>query len=562
MKLVDRALFGWRVACCAVLLLFAAHPIAAGEPPELVFTDVTETAGVGLSDQLTESAAWGDYDGDGDQDLYLSVNGANKLFRNDGGDLFTDVTDATGVGNTGFSVGTAFGDLDNDGDSELYVVNFQGGLDALYRNDGPVGKDGETVFTDVAFEAGITIDRSSRGMAFVDFDRDGLLDIYVNAIGADILYRNLGGLEFENVASAVGIVNITGQGVGVVPTDIDDDGWIDLFTGNRSSDPNRLFANEGGSFGDITASAGIDKVGLGMGVLSFDYDNDLDFDLYWTSWPVVPNALYRNDGPTGEQGALVFTDVAAASGTLDATGWGISCNAGDVDNDGWMDFYVTNGFSPKTSANVLFRNTGLGTFEDATAAVGGGAFDGRGVAFADYDEDGDVDFIVTADASEPNQLWRNDTDNGNHWIAFELVGTDGNLSAIGARIEVDTALGTTVQEVSGGAGRGSFNSLPVEFGLGSADAIDAVRIRWPNGETESLTGLAIDRYHEIVQLPEPAAAALCAASLATLALLRRRSPGQVVATPLAIRTLPERTSSIISKPRSSSTTASSFSLLP
>jgi len=143
------------------------------------FTDVTAVAGVALPGLTTESVAWGDYDNDGDEDLYLTNDGPNRLFRNDGNDRFTDVTVAAGVGSIAFSVGAAFGDLDNDGDLDLYVVNFQRGLDILYRNEGPVGADRSWVFTDVTLQAGTVIERSSRGVALLDFDRDGLLDIYV-----------------------------------------------------------------------------------------------------------------------------------------------------------------------------------------------------------------------------------------------------------------------------------------------------------------------------------------------------------------------------------------------
>jgi hypothetical protein len=237
-----------------------------------------------------------------------------------------------------------------------------------------------------------------------------------------------------------------------------------------------------------------------MGVLSFDYDNDLDLDLYWTTWPgegpPVPNVLYRNIGGGGG-----FVDVGAASGTQDARGWGISANAGDVDNDGWMDFLVTNGFSPLSSPNVLFRNRGNGTFEDLTAALGGGRFDGRGVAFADYDGDGDLDVVVTAGQSAPTRLWRNDSTHGNHWLTIRLVGRFSNRSAVGARVEVETPLMTTLQEVSGGAGRGSQNSLALEFGLGAAQRVDRVTIRWPSGLEQTLTALAVDQAITVVEGP-------------------------------------------------------------
>lgn len=487
------------VVALASILCSAYFPQAAdADDGGLVFTDITAQAGVGLPGRLTESLAWGDYDNDGDEDLYLTSDGANNLFRNDGGGLFTDVTAIAGVGHMGFSVGTAFGDLDNDGDLDLYVVSFGGGPDVLYRNNGPVGPGGEFTFTDIAVSAGVTDESSSRGMALLDYDQDGLLDIYVNAIGPDILYHNLGALQFANVAPQLGVAT-PGTGVGVVATDLDNNGWIDIFTGNRSWDPNRVYLNHSAAFADITDSGGIDAVGLGMGVLSLDYDNDLDFDLYWTAWPgpgPQPNALYENID--GEH----FVNVAVESGTADAAGWGISCNAGDVDNDGWEDFFVTNGFSAESTPNVLFLNDTQGGFIDVTAAIGGGDFDGRGVAFADFDNDGDLDLVVTGSISAETRLWRNDTNNGHHWLTLVLDGACGSRSAIGARIEVTTDLRTTAKEVSGGAGRGSFNSLPVEFGLGTATEIVYVVVRWPNGNELVLRNVEMDQFLTVIEGPQ------------------------------------------------------------
>lgn len=463
---------------------------------QVVFTDVTEAAGIGLAASLTESVAWGDYDNDGDEDLYLTVDGPNHLFRNDGGGRFTDVTVAAGVGNGGFSVGTAFGDLDNDGDLDLYVVNFGDGPDVLYRNDGPIGPGGTHRFTNATSAAGTSFQHSSRGMAFVDYDRDGLLDIFVLAIGPNILYHNDGSLRFRNVAADLG-VNQDDQGVGVVAADIDDDGWPDLYTGNRSGDLSNLYLNRGGTFDDIASDAGVTARGLGMGVAAFDVDNDLDIDLYWSAWPgngdPVRNRLYEN------RGDLQFEDVAVASGTDDPLGWGISCNAGDIDLDGWQDLFVTNGFDPSSGPNVLFHNLGNGSFEDITEVIGGGAFDGRGVAFADFDNDGDLDLVVTADSGESNRLWRNDSPTGHHWLGLRLHGTRSNRSAIGARVVVTTAEGPSVQEISGGAGRGSQNSLPLELGLGSATVVEELTIRWPSGTVQTLRNLAVDRYLELTE---------------------------------------------------------------
>jgi hypothetical protein len=395
-------------------------------------------------------------------------------------------------------VGAAFGDLDNDGDLDLYVVNFERGLDALYRNEGPAGPDGDHTFVNVTLSAGTSVERSSRGVTLLDFDRDGHLDIYVMAIGANILYWNRGDLRFLDVAPIVG-AQAPATGVGVVATDVDGDGWPDIYTGNRSGVRSSLLVLGTRGLVDVAGEAGLVAAGLGMGVLSLDYDNDLDFDLYWTTWPgegpLVPNALYRN------LGNLAFEDVAAATGTQDLAGWGISANAGDVDADGWMDFFVTNGFSPASGPNVLFRNRGDGRFENVTDVLGGGHFDGRGVAFADYDADGDLDLVVTGGPSAPTRLWRNDSTHGHRWLTIRLVGAASNLSGIGARVEVRTPLLTTVQEVSGGAGRGSQNSLPLEFGLGRAERVDTVTIRWPSGVEQVLRDLAVNQAITVIEGP-------------------------------------------------------------
>ncbi len=481
-----------RIIFLGSVITFLAPPVSA----QLVLTDITNEAGIALTEMLTESVAWGDYDNDGDEDLYLTGNGTNHLFRNDGEGHFTDITEVAQVGDAGFGVGTAFGDLDNDGDLDLYVVNFGEGLDVLYRNDGPTGPNGAYQFSNVTSVAGTTIERSSRGMTFVDYDRDGLLDIFVMAIGRNILYRNQGSLRFRDVAAELG-VDQDDQGVGVVAVDVDDNGWPDLFTGNRSVDPSNLYLNQGGEFADVASSAGITGRGLGMGVLAFDADSDLDFDLYWTTWPgtgsPVPNRLYEN------RGGGIFTDQGAASGTDDPRGWGISGNAGDVDLDGWQDFVVTNGFDSSTGPNVLFLNSRDGAFTDASDSIGGGAFDGRGAAFADFDNDGDLDLVMTADAGEPNRLWRNDSANGNHWLGLRLKGTVSNASAVGARVVVTTSAGSMVQEVSGGAGRGSQNSLPLEFGLGSATVVEEITVRWPNGTVQTIRNLSVDRYFNLLE---------------------------------------------------------------
>ena len=479
------------------ILYFLVFSFFIGQA-QIAFTDVTATAGLAFNSDKIESLAWGDYDNDGDEDLFLSIDGVNKLMRNDGSDVFTDVSIATGFTATAFSTGCAFGDLDNDGDLDLFVVTSSGGGedDLLYENLGSVSN---FAFQSIASSSsGITDTNSVRGMAFLDYNRDGLLDIYINTNSNDIVYKNIGNLQFQEVSSTIGVSSANGTEVGAVPTDINNDGWIDIFTGNRSSDLNKLFLNDGtGNFTDITVSAGITEVGLGMGVLSFDYDNDLDMDLYWTSWPgstepSQPNALYQN------QGNNTFLNKAVDTGTLDESGWGISCNAGDIDNDRFEDFFVSNGFSDTSTQSILYRNINGNSFQDITTSILGNlSWDARGVAFADYDNDGDLDICLTGDAGVDTKLWRNDSANSNNWVNFRLEGVTCNRSAVGARIEVTANAITTVKEVSGGAGRGSFNSLPVEFGIGSSTAITNVKIIWPNGVTENFNAISINQIHHI-----------------------------------------------------------------
>ena len=233
-----------------------------------------------------------------------------------------------------------------------------------------------------------------------------------------------------------------------------------------------------------------------MGVLSFDYDNDLDMDLYWTTWPGVspfqPNAFYQN------QGNNTFLNKTTETNTTNITGWGISCNAGDIDNDRFEDFFVANGFSENSTSSILFKNNNGSSFQDITLSVLGNITgDARGVAFADYDNDGDLDLCVTYGMHLETRLWRNDTVTSNNWVTFILKGVNSNKSAIGARIELTANGLTTVKEVSGGAGRGSFNSLPVEFGLATATSIDNVKVRWPNGTIENFNNIPINQIKSI-----------------------------------------------------------------
>jgi len=374
------------------------------------FSDVTDIAGVGCTGS-SRGVAWGDYDNDGDLDLYVAnYNEANVLYRNNGDGTFTDVTSEAGVGCISHSYGVAWGDYDNDGDLDLYVANY--GANVLYRNNG----DG--TFTDVTSEAGVSCTGSSLGVAWGDYDNDGDLDLYVaNHYEANVLYKNNGDGTFTDVTGAAG-VGCTGSSYGVAWGDYDNDGDLDLYVTNYEA--NVLYRNNGdGTFTDVTSEAGVSCTGSSRGVAWGDYDNDGDLDLYVANYNEA-NVLYRNNGDG------TFTDVTSEAG-VGCTGHSLGVAWGDYDNDGDLDLYVTN-----DGANVLYRNNGDGTFTMVGAGVGctGSSY---GVAWGDYDNDGHLDLYVAN--SGANVLYRNNG-NLNHWLQIRLHGTISNRSAIGTKVKV------------------------------------------------------------------------------------------------------------------------------
>lgn len=480
-----------------IMLLCCAFPPFA--LAQLEFTDVTAEAGLAGDGRLLQSAAWADFNDDGLVDLYVTGRGANLLYINNADGTFTESAEVAGVlgpdTQDGDGIGVAFGDLDNDGDLDLFVSQINDGADQLYRNEGPSVDNTSFVFTDIAKQAGTIYPESARGMTMFDYNRDGLLDIYVLATGPNAMFENQGDWQFVNRAAELGI-NPGGANVGAVATDLNLDGWPDLFVANRSNLTTNLYFNRNGTFTNESRDAGIDAFGLGMGVVSFDYDNDLDFDLYWTTWPgdgaePVTNRLYANDG-TGR-----FSDVTQASGTADALGWGISANTADIDNDGWMDLFITNGFDESSTPSVLFRNTGDGGFEDTTALLDNMPTDGRGIAFADYDLDGDQDILLTAATEGGLRLWRNDSINNNHWLQLKLRGSSSNHAGVGARVVVTTPLGSTTQELHGSTGRGNQNDSTLHFGLGATTEVQSVTVYWPSGQVQILENPAPDTTHTL-----------------------------------------------------------------
>ncbi len=483
-------------------------------------------------------AAFFDYDGDDDPDLFL-VNGAplpgykgdpaatDMLYENQRGS-FLDVTEKAGVEDSSYGHGCAVGDYDGDGDLDLYVTNY--GENFLYRNNG------NRTFTDVAKTAGVTEPRWSTSCAFADYDRDGNLDLYVvnylehrlekdpwcglkekgiraycepnNFPGQpDALYRNNGNGTFTDVTRNAGVLDPNGKGLGVVWGDFDNDGDPDFYVANDSTE-NMLYRNNGdGTFEEIAFVAGVavskdGTVENGMGATFGDWNNDGWLDLTVTNYAKQSNTLYRNDGGN------FFSDVTTSSKTGSVTypyvGWATEFI--DPDNDGSLDLFVANGHLHDNLSeigqegtygqrNLLFRNNGDGTFADISAELGPGfRFQdvSRGAAFADYDLDGDIDILVT-NSNGPPRLLRNDGGNRKNWLAVKLIGRAGRSDAIGARVTARVGKLTQTREIRSGSGYLSQSELKVLFGLGDWKTVDRLEIRWPSGRAQGLDAIAANQ---------------------------------------------------------------------
>jgi len=565
----------WGLAPRGAAVVLAALSLAAAEPkpapprPRVTFTDVTPGSGLdfqhvtGASGQkmyietMGSGACWLDYDRDGDLDIYV-VNSAelpgfkaevkpiNHLFRNDGGGRFTDVTSEAGVGDGGYGMGCVAGDIDNDGDLDLYVTNF--GPNVLYRNDG----NGR--FTDITAEAGKGLDdpRWSASAGFGDIDNDGDLDLYVTAYLdfsvdnnkfcgerkpgyraychpeefngiADRLFRNKGDGHFEEVSAAAGVSGRIGNGLGVVFTDVNDDGWLDIYVANDKT-INFMFLNKGdGTFKDIsmTSGAGFSESGMtqaGMGVDTGDANGDGRLDLVVTNLDYETNELYTNNGD------LTFTDATfrAGLGQPNFLHVGFGIDLLDYDNDGDQDIMIMNGhildnielFRDQVTyqqPRSLLLNDGTGRFTDISAQAGedfSKANVGRGLAVGDYDNDGDLDFFVV-NSGRKAQLFRNEGGNdpargGGHWLMLALHGVKSNRDGVGARIRVKTtdASGKEHWQVDLAKTASSYmseNDMRPHFGLGAAATADVVEIRWPSGILQTLTGVKADQLLEVTE---------------------------------------------------------------
>jgi hypothetical protein len=488
-----------------------------------------------------------DYDGDGCLDLYFATtrnlpldapttSQGNKLYRGRGDGTFEDVTERAGVGYRGFSHGVAVGDVDNNGFPDLYLANY--GPNVLYLNNG----DGTFRF---ARDFGAECRSWSTSAAFLDYDNDGWLDLYVSCYGHwafdephqfcgdqakgfrifcppsmippdhHFLFRNRGNGTFEETTERAGVLRRDGRGMGVVAADVNRDGRIDLYVANDAC-PHFLFLNRGdGTFEDVTdfSGAAVTESGHyqgGMGVDVEDLDGDGFPELFVTNFEGEYNTIHQTtDGRN-------FDDVSASAGivrdSIPDVGWG--CSLADFDNDGWPDMLVVNGHVDDNLARLgrdgvyaqrpkLWRNRGGCRFRlvpdpGPFFAVG---HPSRGAAFGDLDNDGDIDVVINRMDSRPAVLLNESRPA--HWIRLELVGTRSNRSAIGAAVEVHVGGRVLHRQVKGGGSFASANDPRLLIGVGQAEQVERVEIRWPSGRKTTLTDTSLGRSHRVV---EPVAA--------------------------------------------------------
>jgi len=498
-----------------------------------------------IVDSNGAGAAWLDYDNDGNLDLLL-VNGSTRehmkqggdpmvaLYHHDGHGHFDDVTARSGLTRRGWGNGVCVADYDNDGFSDIYVSGIGGG--ALFHNSG----DG--TFTEVTRRARVGNDgRWGTGCAFGDYNRDGFVDLYVanyvrfsegkiprrGETGSckfmvidvycgpkslegepDVLYKNNGDGTFSDVTQTAGIRDPGYPGFGVLFSDLDNDGWPDIYVANDSA-PHFLFHNNGnGTFTDKALVSGVALSGdgreqAGMGVDAADFNGDGLQDLIVTNFSHDFNTLYQNHAGGFFDDASYTTGIAAGSGPY--MGWGVGFV--DLDNNGLLDLFVANGHvypqvdghgigTKYAQRKQVFRNIDGRRFRNITDEVGGGLLiekSSRGAAFGDFDNDGRIDVVVSNMNDRPTLLHNESA--GGHWASFRLVGTKSNRDAIGAKVFVSASGRRQLVEVRSGASYASHNDLRAHVGLGAATRIDRVEIRWPSGLVETTSALAVDRFY-------------------------------------------------------------------
>ncbi|MFQ5446486.1 MAG: CRTAC1 family protein [Saprospiraceae bacterium] len=454
------------------------------------FTDVSQQAGVGIK-CWGMAAAWGDYDNDKWPDIFVSAYGKNHLFHNNGDGTFSETTDKAGMARyEGFWSGATWGDFNNDGFLDIYVCGY---VQYTYQKN-----------TEMNMQYDVEVPASINPSSF--------------APERNLLFKNNRNGTFTEIAGKAGVLGEKGRSLSAAWADLDEDGWLDIYVANDVSD-NVLYKNLGdGTFKEISHKALVADYRGAMGIAVGDWDGDTDYDMFVTHWVAQENALYNNlynqlsslDNPIKE---IRFMDEADRYGlgqiALDFIGWGTSFF--DYDNDGRADLFVANGstFQQKDDPrllipmrDLLFWNKGKKEGYFDVSSVSGEVLNeqlvGRGAAFGDYDNDGDVDIIIVNNGG-PAKLLRNDGGNKSNWLEVRLEGVESNVSAIGTKLRLSAGGAIQVRQVGSQGSYCSQNSLVQHFGLGQVSRIDTLDVTWPSGKKQRFLDFPANQIINIIE---------------------------------------------------------------